>query len=214
VTRYGRPDSTFSFGGKLFGTPSDLDLGTRRARAAALLAMALPGGVYVYQGEELGLPELETEIPDHMRQDPFYKRSNYTDPGRDGCRVPIPWSGETAPFGFSPPDAHDRPWLPQPANWRAYTVTAESGDPNSMLRLYREALRIRRAEEALGAGTITWREDAVAGTLSFDRDPGFTCVANLNAEPVPLPPHAGILLTSAPLEDGKLPSDATAWLRR
>jgi alpha-glucosidase len=214
VTRYGRPDSTFSFGGKLFGTPSDLGLGTRRARAAALLTMSLPGGVYVYQGEELGLPEVEEGIPNDMRQDPFYKRSNYTDPGRDGCRVPIPWSGEQAPFGFSPADAREEPWLPQPADWRSKTVTAESGDPDSMLTLYREALRLRRSEAALGAGTITWREDAAPGVLAFDREPGFTCVANLSTGPVTLPPHAEVLLTSVPLKDGKLPGDATAWLRR
>ena len=93
-------------------------------------------------------------------------------------------------------------------------MTAESGNRDSMLCLYREALRIRRAEGALGAGAITWHDDAAEGVLAFDRDPGFTCVANLGAGPVDLPPHSEVLLTSIPLKDGKLPSDATVWLRR
>ena len=220
VTRYGRDDTTFAFGGKLFGAPTDLALGTRRARAAALLAMALPGGVYVYQGEELGLPEVETEIPNHLRQDPFYRRSGYTDPGRDGCRVPIPWAGTAPPFGFSPPDAAADPWLPQPPSWAAYTAAAEDGDPESMLTLYRTALRIRRSHPALGAGGIRWRperaERAPAGSdaeLAFDRDPGFTCVANLSTRPIDLPPHEEVILASIPLEDGRLPVDAVVWLK-
>ncbi len=105
VTRYGREDTTFAFAAKTDGIPSvDLELGTRRARAAALLVLALPGAVYVYQGEELGLPEVE-DLPAGALRDPMHFRSGGSDPGRDGCRVPLPWRRDGASFGFSPPGA-------------------------------------------------------------------------------------------------------------
>ncbi|GAA3133450.1 hypothetical protein GCM10020001_064920 [Nonomuraea salmonea] len=149
VTRYGRADTSFAHGGALHGSPTDLELGYRRARAAALLAMALPGSVYVYQGEELGLPEVEY-LPDEVRQDPMYARSGGTNPGRDGCRIPLPWSGDEPPFGFGT----GTPWLPQPESWRKLTAEAQRTDLGSMLNLYRSALGIRR--ELLGDGTLTW----------------------------------------------------------
>ncbi|MER6732513.1 glycoside hydrolase family 13 protein [Streptomyces puniciscabiei] len=190
--------------------PLDLELGTRRARAAALLMLALPGGAYIYQGEELGLPEVE-DLPDSVLQDPVWERSGHTDRGRDGCRVPIPWSGRTTPYGFSPEDASAAPWLPQPADWAARTVAAQTGDETSMLELYRTALQRRRAHPALGDGTLTWL-DAPAGVLAFRRDPGFVCVVNLSGEPYPLPDHTAVLLTSEPVEDGRLGPDQAAWL--
>ena len=101
VSRYGRADTSFDLEAD-HSQPVDLVLGTRRARAAALLTMALPGAVYIYQGEELGLWEVE-DIPDELRQDPIWHRTGGADPGRDGCRVPLPWSGPEPPFGFSPP---------------------------------------------------------------------------------------------------------------
>ena len=108
--------------------PADLALGTRRARAAALLTLALPGSVYVYQGEELGLWEVE-DIPDELRQDPIWHRTGGADPGRDGCRVPLPWSGARSRRSASrPPGAASEPWLPQPAEWRDLTVEAENGE--------------------------------------------------------------------------------------
>ncbi len=110
------------------GTPTDLGLGERRARAAALLTAALPGSLYVYQGDELGLPEVE-DLPAERIQDPMHFRSGGVDPGRDGCRVPLPWSGDTPPFGFSPPVATDEPWLPQPAGWAALTVERQAARP-------------------------------------------------------------------------------------
>jgi alpha-glucosidase len=211
VTRYGRADTTFAFGGKLHRSPTDPALGTRRARAAALLSMALPGGVYVYQGEELGLPEVE-DLPDSARQDPMYHRTNGADAGRDGCRVPIPWSGTVPPYGFSPADQHGAPWLPQPADWASLTVAAQSAEPGSMLELYRTALRIRRREAALGAGAIAWRDDLPDGVLAFDREPGFTCVVNLSPAPVVVPAHTEVLLSSVPLDGDRLPTDAAVWL--
>ncbi|MEU5343744.1 glycoside hydrolase family 13 protein [Streptomyces sp. NPDC020766] len=190
--------------------PADLELGTRRARAAALLTLALPGGAYVYQGEELGLPEVE-DLPEEVLQDPVWERSGRTDRGRDGCRVPIPWSGRTAPYGFSPEDATAAPWLPQPADWARRTMEAQTGDETSMLELYRAALVLRRRHPALGDGDLTWL-DAPDGVLALRREPGFVCVVNLSAEPYRLPEHNSVLLTSGPVENNRLAPDQAAWL--
>jgi alpha-glucosidase len=208
VSRYGRSDSSFGLDRRDHSQPVDLDLGTRRARAAALLAMALPGSVYLYQGEELGLWEVE-DIPDELRQDPIWHRTGGADPGRDGSRVPLPWSGVDPPFGFSPPATSPEPWLPQPVQWRDLTVEAQSADPASMLALYRRALHTRRAE--FGSATaMTWLP-APGGVLAFDRG-GIACVANLSSAPVELP-QGEILLASGPVAGGLLPPDTAAWLR-
>jgi alpha-glucosidase len=206
VTRYGRADTSWDNDDRKDGMPSDLELGVRRARAAAMLAMALPGSVYVYQGEELGLPEVE-DLPGELRQDPMWERSGHTVPGRDGCRVPIPWSGRQSPFG----NGTGEPWLPQPESWRTLTVEAESGDPGSMLALYRGLLKLRRAE--LGDGTLTWLELG-PGLVAFRRESGLACVVNLGADPVPLPEPHSILIASGPLTPaGLLPADTAVWLR-
>ncbi|MFI6977413.1 glycoside hydrolase family 13 protein [Embleya sp. NPDC050154] len=213
VTRYGRADTSFHFATKARGVPTDPALGTRRARAAALLTLALPGAVYIYQGEELGLPEVE-DIPVAALQDPMALRSGGTSPGRDGCRVPLPWSGDAPPYGFSPARASGPPWLPQPADWADRTAEAQSGDPDSMLTLYRTAIRLRRAESALGDGELTWLPGAPAQVIAFTRGDRFACVVNLGRDPVELPEHAEPLLTSGPLtDDGRLGSDTAAWLR-
>ncbi|KHL15729.1 UNVERIFIED_CONTAM: alpha-glucosidase [Mumia flava] len=209
VTRFGRDDTTFAFERKRFGIPTDLELGRRRARAAALLAMALPGSYYIYQGEELGLPEVE-DIPPARLQDPMYFRSGGTDPGRDGCRVPMPWSGDAPPYGFSPGPAAS--WLPQPDDWATLTAEAQSADPTSMLSLYRMALLVRRTHPALGDGPMEWL-DAGAGVLAFTRGEGFACVANLTDSPIALPPNDQVWLASTPPEGGRLPADAAAWIR-
>jgi alpha-glucosidase len=211
VTRYGREDSSFAFATKRFNTPTDLELGRRRARAAALLTAALPGSLYVYQGDELGLPEAE-EIPRDLLQDPMHFRSDGVDPGRDGCRVPIPWSGTQPPYGFTPEGASAEPWLPQPDDWAQYTVETQAGDSSSMLSLYRSALSIRRSHPALGDGTLTWI-DSEPGVLAFSRGLGFVNVTNLSGEAVALPAYTRLLLSSAPLVGGLLPPDSTAWLR-
>ena len=195
----------------LLGVPADLALGARRARAAVLLTLALPGGAYVYQGEELGLPEVE-DLPQEALQDPKWERSGHTDPGRDGCRVPIPWSGDAPPYGFS---SATTTWLPQPSNWAGLTVATETGDPASMLTLYRTALRLRRELPALGAGTLAWRPESAGEVLAFDREPGFTCVVNFGGEPVALPAGARALLASGALTgEGGLPQDTAVWLAR
>ncbi|MCW2647397.1 MAG: alpha amylase catalytic region, partial [Pseudonocardiales bacterium] len=209
VTRYGRTDSSFSFEAKREGTPTDPALGYRRARAAALLAMALPGSMYVYQGEELGLPEVE-DIPAERRQDPMYFRSGGMSPGRDGCRVPMPWLGTEPPYGFSP-KADVRTWLDQPADWAALTVAAEADDPTSMLALYRAGLRLRRSD-VIGAGAFAWLPSDPE-VLAFSRGDTFACVTNLGAGPADLPRGSTVLLASNPVEGGQLPQDTTVWLR-
>jgi alpha-glucosidase len=212
VTRYGRADTSFAFEAKRAGTPTDLALGTRRARAAALLAMALPGSLYVYQGEELGLWEIE-DIPDERRRDPMFSRSGGIDPGRDGCRVPIPWSGAQPPYGFSP-DGAEAPWLDeQPPSWAALTVEAQARDEGSMLGLYRTGLRVRRADPWEGSDELVWFAGP-DGVICFGRGPRFICLVNFGPGPVPLPDGTSVLLASNPLEEGLLPKDTTAWLRR
>ena len=208
VSRYGRADTSFDLDARDHSQRVDLELGTRRARAAALLTMALPGGVYVYQGEELGLWEVE-DIPDDKRQDPIFHRTGGADPGRDGSRVPLPWSGNEPPFGFSPGSSQGQePWLPQPKEWRELSVEAETGDPASMLELYRSGLRIRRT----ATGPLAW-VSAPAGVLAFDRDASLRCVANLSAVAIELPEAGQAILASGPLRtDGKLPPDTTVWL--
>jgi alpha-glucosidase len=186
------------------------ELGLRRARAAALLMLALPGGAFLYQGEELGLPEV-TDLPDEVRQDPAFRRTGGAVRGRDGCRVPMPWSGKEPPFGFGPTD---RSWLPQPAEWADLTVERQAADPGSTLTLYRAALALRRMLPALGDGALTWLE---AGTdvLAFRRDPGFVCVVNIGDEPVEapeLPTGNTVVLASGPIEpDQKIPGATAVW---
>jgi alpha-glucosidase len=210
VTRYGRTDSSFAFARKRTGIPTDLTLGRRRARAAALLAAALPGCLYIYQGDELGLDEVD--VPVSEIQDPMHARSGGIDPGRDGCRVPLPWSGDRSPFGFSREGAAAAPWLSQPAHWAELTVAAQLADPRSMLHLYRAALRIRREEPGLGDGPMAWLP-ADPEVLAFARGDRFLSVTNMSADDVALPPHSEVLLTSADLVGDRLPPDATAWLR-
>ena len=209
VTRYGRDDTAFSFEAKRVGTPTDLARGTRRARAAALLSMALPGSMYVYQGEELGLPEVE-DIPDDRKRDPMWFRSGRRDPGRDGCRVPIPWEGDRPPYGFSP-DGADPAWLDQPAGWAAMTMAAESRDPSSMLALYRAGLRLRRSAPWGDQVSINWLSDSDA-SFAFARGGRFICLVNFGPVPVPLPSGVELLIASSELEGGAVPADTTVWL--
>uniref|UniRef100_A0AAU2JZL9 Glycoside hydrolase family 13 protein n=1 Tax=Streptomyces sp. NBC_00049 TaxID=2903617 RepID=A0AAU2JZL9_9ACTN len=212
VTRYGRADTRHSWDPVTEGVPVDLARGTRRARAAALLTLALPGCAYVYQGEELGLAEVE-DIPAELLQDPRWARSGHTDRGRDGCRVPLPWAGDRTPYGFGPEASAAAPWLPQPASWAGLTVQAQQGDPASMLELYRSALALRRTEPGLASGEFTWLS-APPAVLSFRRGTDFTCLVNFGAEPVEVPAHTRLLLAGGPLTaSGLLPGETAVWLR-
>jgi alpha-glucosidase len=146
-------------------------------------------------------------------QDPIFEQTGRTSRGRDGCRVPIPWSGDRSPFGFSPPQAAQGPWLPQPASWAAFSVAAQRDVPSSTLELYKRALQIRRSETGLGDGPMNWIE-AAEGALVFGRGPRFVCMVNVSAEPLPLPVGAVVLLASETLAAGApLPADAAVWLR-
>ncbi|WP_330330109.1 glycoside hydrolase family 13 protein [Streptomyces sp. NBC_00536] len=187
--------------------------GLARARAAALLMLALPGSAYVYQGEELGLPEV-VDLPDWVRQDPAFSRSAGQDGLRDGCRVPIPWSGEVAPYGFGSGGS----WLPQPVEWAGLSVAAQTGDPHSTLELYRAAIELRRAIPGLGAAEpgrtgMRWLPGP-DGVLLFTR-PGFVCTLNTRPSPVELPAPGRPVLSSSPVEtDGRtvvLPADTCTW---
>jgi alpha-glucosidase len=211
VTRFGRPPLTDVFFGRAQyeQLPVDLELGTRRARAAVLLMMGLPGSAYVYQGEELGLPDV-TDLPEEVLQDPIWERSGHTVRGRDGCRVPLPWSGSAPPFGFGDGAA---PWLPQPAEWSSLTAAAQAESADSMLSLYREALRLRREELTGLPETLEWNKDAPESVLSFNRGDSVRVVVNLGEIPVALPQHSAVLLASGPLPHDTLPPDTAAWLR-
>jgi alpha-glucosidase len=184
------------------------DIGRRRARAAALLTLALPGSAYVYQGEELGLPEVLDLPEEFLTTDP--QRGRAEGAGRDGCRVPLPWAGDEPPFEFGSGGS----WLPLPASWRELTVAAQDTDVDSMLSLYRAALRIRRDHPALGDGELC-RQDSPPGTLVFTREPGFGCAVNLGEQPVRVAIGGEPVLASGPVQwdgDGvELPPDTAVW---
>ncbi|MBL1083136.1 glycoside hydrolase family 13 protein [Streptomyces actinomycinicus] len=189
------------------GTAPALDpsAGLRRARAATLLMLALPGSAYLYQGEELGLPEV-ADLPFEVLQDPIWEQTGHVRKGRDGCRVPLPWTVTGPSYGFGPGAA----WLPQPASFARYAVEAQAGTEGSTLELYRTALRLRR--KLLEGETLTWTPDTPAGVLDFRRTEAWRSVTNAGDAPVPLPPGE-VLLASTPLADGKtLPPDTTVWL--
>ena len=208
ATRYGRAYSGLeTWEPWVERQPADRALGTRRARAAALLLLALPGAAYVYQGEELGLWEVE-DLPDELLQDPTWERSGHQSRGRDGCRVPVPWSGSAPPLGFGPPGS--TPWLPQPAAWASMSVEAQAGVAGSTLELYRAALRVRRDHAGLAGDDLRWLPSP-AGTLLFERGDGFRCALNLSDAPWELPAVATILLASATPWTGVLAPDTAAW---
>ena len=182
----------------------DAQRGLRRARAASLFELALPGSAYIYQGEELGLHEV-ADIPDAHRQDPTFFRNQGVEVGRDGCRVPLPWTADGPSFGFGPATAH----LPQPQWFAEHAVSRQEEDPNSTLALYRRALRLRR--ELQTAEELEWL-DTGPDVLGLIRPNGWICVTNFGTEPADLP-DGEVLLSSAPLVDGRLAGESTAWLQ-
>jgi alpha-glucosidase len=184
----------------------DEELGFHRGRAASTLMLALPGSAYVYQGEELGLPEV-IDIPDDKREDPTYFRTQGARYGRDGCRVPIPWEADQPAYGFNSTGAT---WLPQPAVFGGLARDLQRGAPESTLELYRTLLRLR-AQFGLGTGELEWIPGFPDSVVAFTNG-GVGVIANVGSTPVRLP--AGeILVSSGPLGDGMLPGDATAWVK-
>ncbi|MCQ4041406.1 glycoside hydrolase family 13 protein [Streptantibioticus rubrisoli] len=201
VTRYAAP------------APADgadlADLGAARARAAALLMLALPGAAYIYQGEELGLPEV-VDLPDEALTDPIFRRTGSRAKVRDGCRVPLPWSGHASPFGFTAGDAPARPWLPQPDWFADHTTERALVDTTSFWHLYRDALHLRHGLPQLGEGPVRWL-DSPPQVLAFERGEGLVCAVNFGAQPVPAPVDGAPLLASRPCPPGTLPGNTAAW---
>jgi alpha-glucosidase len=184
------------------------EVGLARARAMALVQLALPGPGYLYNGDELGLPNVE--LPDWALQDPVWQRSGRTQRGRDGCRVPLPWEGRASPYGFS---GIPGTWLPMPGDWADRTVEAQLEDPDSTLSLYRRALELRREHKAFTGTELEWY-GAPRGCLAFRRKGGgLICGLNTSDAQVSIPPGQ-LLLSSGPLPPGgeALPPNTAVWL--
>ncbi|WP_150953897.1 glycoside hydrolase family 13 protein [Microbacterium testaceum] len=179
--------------------------GLRRARAATSMMLALPGSSYLYQGEELGLPEV-IDLPDDARQDPTWFRTNGERYGRDGCRVPIPWTADAPAYGFNDTGAS---WLPQPAEWAELAHDVQVDDPSSTLTLYRSLLAERRDRD-LGAGHLEWLDEYGDEVVAF-RNGSLLVVANLGDASVDLP-EGEVLIASGPLDGERLPTDTTVWI--
>lgn len=217
ATRYGLPDLQLGkerIAGHSWllsgGTPEEVERerGNRRADATTLMLLALPGSMYLYQGEELGLHEVG-DIADADRQDPTFFRSPGFDVGRDGCRVPLPWVADAPGYGFGAGQDAKPPHFPQPKWFAEHAVDVEEADPSSTLNLYRRALELRKrllAEEAL-----TWEDTDSEDVLQFVRPNGWRVIMNFSDEPVEMP-EGEVVVSSRPLEDGKLPGNTTAWL--
>ncbi|MFD9124600.1 glycoside hydrolase family 13 protein [Kitasatospora sp. NPDC059571] len=200
VTRYAAPASTAG---------TDLPAGSVRARAAALLMLALPGAAYVYQGEELGLPEV-MDLPDEVLTDPIFHRTGSRLRIRDGCRVPLPWSGQASPFGFTTGEATARPWLPQPDWFAEHTTERALADTGSFWHLYRDALHLRRSLPQLGDGPLRWL-DSPPEVLAFVRGDGLVCAINFADQPVHAPLSDAPILASGPCPPAMLPGNTAAW---
>ncbi|MDF9717758.1 glycoside hydrolase family 13 protein [Nocardioides sp. ChNu-99] len=187
------------------------ELGLARGRAATLAMLGLPGSAYLYQGEELGLEQVEVAPED--RTDPSWFRTKDTakpDIGRDGCRVPIPWGDEEPPYAFGPAAAGSQPWLPQPDGWGGLSVAAQTGAEGSTLEFYRRALAARRTF-ALTAGEEVDILDAGTDVFAYRRGP-LVCVLNAGDAPAELPDGVGTLVLSSGAEPtGTLAPDTAAW---
>ena len=206
LNNHDMPRSVTRYGGGAPGLDAgDVDLGTVRARAAALLMLALPGAAYVYQGEELGLPEV-TDLPVELLADPMFHRTQGARRGRDGCRIPLPWAASQHCFGFSPADA----WLPQPDWFADHAVDRQLSSGESMLHLYREALALRRRLPALASNEFRWLRTE-PGVLAFTRGDGFGCVVNCSSRVVSAPVDGELVLASHQEAGDKIPPNSAAW---
>jgi len=207
ATRYALPNGVDAKDWLLNGDRGILDpeVGLRRARAAALLMLALPGSVYLYQGEELGLPEVHDLDPEVL-DDPTWNQSGHTEKGRDGCRVPLPWTHDGPSRGFG----DDGTWLPQPDGWEQFAVSIQDGDPTSTLELYRTALRLRRTF-LIDDEQLTW-VDMGPGVIAFERGSGVRCIVNLTGSAVDIG-DGDVLVASIEPDGSMLAADAAAWIR-
>ncbi len=180
-------------------------VGLRRARAASAFMLALPGSAYLYQGEELGLPEV-IDLPDSARQDPTFFRTAGVNYGRDGARVPLPWEAAGPSSGFGPASAS---WLPQPTSWPSYARGAQHGLPGSTLEFYRSALAERRRHH-LASNELVWLPSPTPEVLAF-RSGAVTVLANTGSATVSRP-AGDVVLASGPLGEQTIPGDTTVWL--
>ena len=209
ATRFGLPNGTDI--GKWY-KPNRLDpkvnveQGLKRANAMTALLLALPGSTYLYQGEELGLQEV-LDIPAELMQDPQFFRNPELGLSRDGCRVPLPWTREGSSFGFGTNGSH----LPQPDWYSGYSVEAEDTDASSTLNLYRKAIKLRK--DLVTKQELKWVKHFFnKNVLHFVRPNGWHCVTNFGTKPVALP-RGEVLLSTLPLVEGKVPANATAWVK-
>ncbi|BDO42934.1 glycoside hydrolase family 13 protein [Cellulomonas sp. NTE-D12] len=212
ATRYGQvqvveePDPADMLASARRRGPVDLPLGRRRAVAASMLMLALPGAAYLYQGDELALPEV-FDLPEHVRQDPIWVRSAGAELGRDGCRVPMPWTAEPSTFGFT---AAPTAWLPQPSVFGSLSVEAQEPDPWSALGVVRRAVHARR--HLFAGDDLLWLDELGEDVVAFRRGP-VVCVLNTSAHELVLPDGWGtVQVSSAPIDGRILPTDACAWL--
>jgi alpha-glucosidase len=200
-------------------SPIDVELGLRSAIAASMFIMALPGCTYIYQGEELGLQEV-LGIPEDQIQDPQYLRNNKVDVGRDGCRVPLPWTSSGSSFGFGDGGSH----LPQPAWFAQWSIELESNDPKSPLSIFRKALALRKT--LVAPEEMTWHETGDQHVLHFSRPNGWHCITNFGRGHYDLTGKGEILHASGPLAEAgiylihgveskgnDLPPATTVWLK-
>ena len=197
------------------GDPAKFNIarGTLRAKSATLMTLALPGGTYLYQGEELGLPEVR-DIPEDRLTDPRWKMSGFKDRGRDGCRVPLPWKTDHAGgFGFSTNEMLelDQAWLPQSPWMGNFSAESQAGVAGSTLTMYRQVIALRKLEEGLGDGPMAWIE-AGKDVVAFSRPGNFACYINFGAA-IEIPAGAKVLISSGSLEGNLLPTDTAVWLR-
>ena len=182
--------------------------GQRIGRAATAFMLGLPGSSYIYQGEELGLPE-HTTLDASFREDPTFFRTKGERVGRDGCRVPIPWESDKPAYGFN---NTGKSWLPQPENYRRYARSEQRGVAGSTLELYRQLLKIRK-EFNMGLGNLKWVEELCdETTLAFDNS-GVRVIANFGGT-VNLPGGELLATTQHDLTvEGVLEHDQVAWIR-
>ena len=182
--------------------------GLRRARAAALLQLALPGAAYLYNGDELGLPNVD-DLPDAALQDPVWERSGHTERGRDACRVPMPWSGNEPSVRVLV--AARTTWLPMPAGWAGADRGGPGGGPCvDTVAVPSRAARCARSPRRSPGESLQWLP-APDGCLAFRRPGGLVCLLNLSGAAIPLP-EGRVLLASADDAAGTLPVDAAVWL--
>jgi alpha-glucosidase len=185
--------------------PVDFEIGTQCSVAANVFILALPGCTYIYQGDELGLHEV-ADIPEDQVQDPQYLRNHKKLKGRDGARVPLPWTRSGTNFGFGSGTPH----LPQPHWFGSYSVEAENNVPEAPLEIFRKALKLRR--ELQCAEEITWHETTRENVLHFSRPNGWNCITNFKGGSYPMP-QGELLMSTQPLVYGKIPPATTVWFK-